>query len=65
MPCRANDHRYRGVIVSSFPPIPADCAVADLCALAAAHEVPVVYVLDEYMRQHPEQAPAARVRQAQ
>jgi hypothetical protein len=46
--------------VSTFPPIPSDATVADLRTIATAHEVPIVYVLDEYMRQHPAQEPARR-----
>jgi hypothetical protein len=44
--------------VSTLPSIPVEATVADLRTIAAAHEVPVVYVLDEYMRQHPYQRPA-------
>ena len=44
--------------MSTFPPIPADATVPTLRAIATAHDVPVVYVLDEYMRQHPSQEPA-------
>jgi hypothetical protein len=44
--------------VSGLPPIPIHATVIDLRAIAAAHEVPIVYVLDEYMRQHPHQEPA-------
>jgi hypothetical protein len=44
--------------VSTIPPLPADATVPNLRAIATAHDVPVVYVLDEYMRQHPYQEPA-------
>lgn len=39
-------------IVSGLPPIPVNATVIDLRTIAAIHEVPIVYVLDEYLRQH-------------
>lgn len=45
--------------MSGLPPIPIHATVIDLRSIAAAHQVPIVYVLDEYMRQHPHQDPAA------
>lgn len=45
--------------MSGLPPIPVNATVHDLRSIAAAHEVPIVYVLDEYMRQHPHQEAAA------
>jgi hypothetical protein len=50
--------------VSGLPPIPLDATVIDLRSIAAAHEVHIVYVLDEYMRQHPQQQPACHGREA-
>ncbi|MDI3330532.1 MAG: hypothetical protein QJR09_07310 [Micrococcus sp.] len=50
--------------MSGLPPIPVNATVIDLRAIAAAHEVPIVYVLDEYMRQHPQQDTAAPGRAA-
>lgn len=47
--------------MSALPPIPVNATVIDLRSIAAALEVPIVYVLDEYMRQHPQQAPAGGV----
>ena len=48
--------------MSGLPPIPIDATVSDLRSIAAAHEVHIVYVLDEYIRQHPHQEPAGRGR---
>jgi hypothetical protein len=48
--------------VSGLPPIPVDATVSDLWSIAVAHEVHIVYVLDEYMRQHPHQEPAGHGR---